>query len=95
MIRARQFYTLVPVLILWIFSQNARGDDFGYYPLSSMHLGGGYDPKSPTSPFVRPCIAYTGETNIDSQGGTASATYSLLEVTVARICTAHLASMRL
>lgn len=40
-----------------------------YHPRSPLTLGGGYDPRRPTEPFVVSCIEHDGEEPIDSGAG--------------------------
>jgi hypothetical protein len=55
-----------------------KADVYDYHPSSSLHLGGGYDPAEPTQPYVRPCLQYSTDRNIDvNQNGQASAHYTL------------------
>jgi hypothetical protein len=63
--------------VVLVASPTLRADVYGYQPKSSLHLGGGFDPAHPTEPYTRPCLTYDSEKNIDSSGGTSSASYNL------------------
>lgn len=74
----RHFYTLVALLLL--HGTVPAQSSIEYHPNGVVRMGYGYEPRTPTVPFVTSCISHEGEEKIDASGGIAVGSVEVTEV---------------